>query len=92
MNGAAHVTFAGAGIVLPAREPCERELLVEHVAERVRRQGVVHAAIGGRTWNVRRIDDTVAVACRRCRRAENGTCYATTRGACERLTGCGRIW
>ena len=80
MNGAAHVTFAGGGIVLPAREPYDRELLVEHVAERVRRKGVARVAIHGRTWNVRRIDDTVTAACTRCRRPLNGTCYATTPG------------
>lgn len=65
MNGAVHVTFAGGGIVLPAREPYDRELLVEHVAERVRWNGVVRVAIHGRTWSVRRIDDTVTAACTR---------------------------
>jgi hypothetical protein len=80
MNGTAHVTFAGGGIVLPARESFDRELLAEHVAERVRRKGMVRVAIHGRTWSVRRIDDTVTTACTRCRRPLNRTCYATTPG------------
>ena len=79
MNGVADVRFAGGGIVLPAREPYDRELLVEHVAERVRRKGVVCVAVHGRTYSVHRIDDTVTAACTRCRRPLKGSC-ATTLG------------
>ncbi|MBI4517463.1 MAG: hypothetical protein HY699_16795 [Deltaproteobacteria bacterium] len=88
MNGAAHVTFAGGGIVLPAREPYDRQLLVEQVAERVQRKGVVRVAIHGRTWNVRRIDDNVTAACTRCRRSLHGTCYATTPGDARHCLRC----
>lgn len=88
MIGAAHVTFAGGGIVLPAREPYDREVLVDHVTERVGRKGIVRVVIDGRTWNVRRIDDTVPAPCTRCRGPLNGSCYATTPGDARRCLRC----
>ncbi len=42
MNGLAHVTFASGYRVLPAREPYDRERLVEQA----RWKGVVHTHIG----------------------------------------------
>jgi hypothetical protein len=88
MNGVVHVTFVGGGIVLPARDPYDREMLVEQVAERVRRKGVVGVAVHGRTWRARRIGDAATTACTRCRRPVNRGCYATARGGAPHCLRC----
>ena len=63
----AQVRSAAAGIVMPARDPYDRELLIEHVIERVRRVGPVSVAVHGRTWSVRCPDRCGTIACSRCR-------------------------
>jgi hypothetical protein len=77
MNGMAHLSFGGGGLLLPARESYERELLVEHVIARARRTGAVRVAFQGRAWYVRQTPETVTARCGRCRRTLQPTWYAT---------------
>lgn len=38
-KGIVHISFAGGGLFLPARSPYDRQMLVEHVTDRVRCKG-----------------------------------------------------
>lgn len=51
--GIAHVSFSGGGTFLPARNPYDREILAEHVADRVRTNGVVQVLVKDQRWTVR---------------------------------------
>ena len=52
MNGIAHITYPGGGIVMPARSAYERQLVSEHVTHRALRSTVVRLDVGGRRWQV----------------------------------------
>lgn len=52
-KGIAHVSFAGGGILVPARDPDDRQTLVEHVADHIRAKGQVllsMASAGSCAW------------------------------------------
>ena len=80
MNNVAHISFAGGGLLLPARDPYERELLVEHVVDRARRMGAVRVVVHGRAWNVKLTSDGFTCGCARCSRALEATWCATAPG------------
>ncbi len=80
MNSVAHLSFAGGGLLLPARDPYERELLVEHVLARARQNGTVRVAFHGRAWSVQLTPDTFTDSCARCGRVLQATWYATGLG------------
>ena len=77
MNSVAHISFAGGGLLLPARDPYERELLVEHVVARARQNAAVRVAVHGRAWSVRLTSETFTARCGRCTRILQATWYAT---------------
>jgi len=65
-EGIAHVSFAGGGLFVPARSPYDREMLVEHVLDRVRSKGSVQVLVDERRWLVDSLRGTRAVRCERC--------------------------
>jgi hypothetical protein len=80
MNTTAHITFTGGGLVLPARDPYERDLLAEHVVERARRNRRVQVIVHGRAWNVRPAANDFRGTCTRCGRVLQATWYAAATG------------
>jgi hypothetical protein len=76
----AHISFAGGGLLLPARTPYEQELLVEHVLERARRNGAVRVVVHGQTWQVNYKGEGLTQGCVRCGRGLQSTWGATAPG------------
>jgi hypothetical protein len=81
-RGIAHVSFAGGGTFLPARSPYDRQLLAEHVSERVRTKGQVQVLMGDHLWMVLRNRSAAGTRCPRCGVAVTAACY---------FRGCGDV-
>lgn len=79
MRGMAHISFSGGGVFLPARNPYDREMLVEHVSERVRSRGAVQVALDDRHWSVCRSHATSGTCCSGCGHSLDWTCYASAK-------------
>ena len=63
----AHLTFAGGGLLLPARTPYDRQILTEHVLDRARHSKQVRVAMGRKTWIVDRPSAQRSSVCSRCK-------------------------
>jgi hypothetical protein len=78
MRGVAHISFSGGGVFLPARNPYDREILVEHVADRVRSKGEVQVALDDRCWSVSL--SSVGICCASCGHPLDSACYSPANG------------
>jgi hypothetical protein len=86
-KGIAHISFAGGGFFLPARNPYDRQLLVEHVSECVRTKGHVQVLMGNHLWKIHRNRGSTTTPCTRCGLALPTACYVSgSGGACYCLT------
>jgi hypothetical protein len=74
-KGIAHLSFAGGGIILPARSPYDREVLVEHVLNRVHVKGRVQVLVDERSWIVQLGDARRPLSCQHCGRRADSACY-----------------
>lgn len=88
MNSVAHLSFVGGGLLLPARDPYDRELLVEHVVARARQNGGMRVVLHGRAWSVRLTPDTFTGSCARCSRILQATLCATALGGAPYCVRC----
>ncbi len=88
MPGVAHISFPGGGLVLPVRSPYDRQMLVEHVVDRVRSKGQIQVILDNRRWAVRLRDSTSAVSCSRCGYSVDAACY--TAGNTNKAAHCVR--
>jgi hypothetical protein len=79
-SGVAHLSFPGGGLFLPARDPYDRQVLVEHVASRVRRSGQVQVLIGSQRWVVQLGRGPSMAPCPRCGYAMDALCHLTGSG------------
>jgi hypothetical protein len=85
-KGIAHISFVGGGTFLPARNPYDRETLVEYVADRVHTRGHVQVLVDGQRWMVCPRNPSVS-SCATCRHSLDCRCVATIdRGAAYCLT------
>lgn len=73
-NGIAHVSFPGGGIFLPARDPYDRQTLIEHVTQRLRTKGRVQVLVGSSRWTVRFNTATTRAACAACGQTPDALC------------------
>ncbi len=80
MTGIAHVSFPGGGIFLPARNPYDRQMLTEHIADRVRTKGQVQVLLGDQRWIVHRRRGPLSVCCAGCGESVDAACYSTASG------------
>jgi hypothetical protein len=78
-KGIAHVSFAGGGLFLPARSPYDRQVLAEHVRERVRANGRVQVLMGEHLWMMHRNRGTTTY-CARCGVAAGIACHFSGSG------------
>jgi len=76
-EGVAHVSFPGGGIFLPARNPYDRQVLMEHVTNHLEPDGEVQVLIDGHRWLVRRRRDSPS-RCLRCGCVSRLACHATS--------------
>ena len=78
-KGVAHISFAGGGVFLPARSPYDRQVLAEHVGERVQAKGQVQVLMGDQRWLVRRNRSPLAARCASCGMTAVNACYSRGR-------------
>ena len=71
----AHVSFPGGGMFLPARSPYDRQMLVEHIADRVRSKGRVQVLLDEQRWMVQLNRGAVRIYCSSCGDAADSACY-----------------
>ena len=64
----AHMTFAGGGLLLPARTAYDWEMLREHVLDRARHTQELQIKVGRRTWLVERPTEQRPFVCGICKR------------------------
>ena len=52
MQGTAHISFAGGGLILPAHTPYDRQLVFEHVEASAKHHQQVELSARGRHWRI----------------------------------------
>ena len=84
----AHVTYTGGWVMLPVRTSYDRELLVDHVVQRVGRTGVTRVELDGRVWSVRQVAADLTAPCVCCGRPLGANCCVTTLSEAPQCTRC----
>jgi len=79
-KGIAHLSYPGGGTFLPARNPYDRQLLAEHVADSVRIKGRVQVLVDNQRWVVQDSRGPFATSCAGCGLAADSACYSAARG------------
>lgn len=64
----ARIQMDGGALLLPARTPYEREVVLDHVRHRLRLYGFVHLEMNGRRCRIEAIAHTAGTACAGCTR------------------------
>ena len=64
----ARIQMDGGALLLPARTPYEREVVLDHVRHRLRRYGFVHLEMNGRRRRIECIAPAAGAACAGCTR------------------------
>ena len=85
--GIAHVSFTGGGIFVPARTPYDRQMLIEHVVDRVRSKGQVQVSVDNQRWLVHLVLGLSTARCWSCGNSADAVCYPT---ACGEVVYCVR--
>jgi len=75
-RGIAHVSFVGGGVFLPARDPYDRQTLIEHVTQRVRARGRVQVLVDNHRWLVQEDATHHAATCALCGQDVDAACYS----------------
>jgi len=87
-HGIAHVSFVGGGFFVPARSPYDRQLLADHVLDRVRVKGNVQVLVDGQRWLVQLLRDSNMTGCRRCGSAVDLVCCRLAHRAARYCVAC----
>lgn len=66
-QGIAHLSFLGGSMLLPARSPYDRQVLVEHIKDRARTTEWVQVLVDDRRWMVKAAGDKQRPATSHCR-------------------------
>jgi len=75
-RGIAHISFRGGGVFLPARDPYDRQILIDHVTQRVRTEGRVQVLVANHRWMVQAGAAHRAATCAACGQAVGTVCYS----------------
>ena len=84
----AHVSFPGGGMFLPARSPYDRQMLVEHIAARVRSKGRVQVLLDEQRWMVQLNRGAARIACASCGDTVDSACYRAPDGGAAHCIAC----
>jgi hypothetical protein len=74
MNEIAHLFYRGGGLVLPAKTPYEREVLVECIEVTTKRHGNLRIEVDGRSWTIR-LSNGARSVCDSCSQWPNDLSY-----------------
>jgi hypothetical protein len=80
-EGIAHVSFAGGGMFLPARSPYDRQVLTDHVVDRVRSKGSVQVLLDTQRWLVQLLRAGRTARCEKCNSVVDCICYTSREDA-----------
>ena len=81
-GGIAHVSFSGGGLFLPARDPYDRQTLIEYVVQRVHTKGRVQVLVDKHRWMVQaNALQQPGAPCVACGQATDAACYSATSDA-----------
>jgi len=72
--GVAHISYRGGGMFLPVRTPYDRQVLVEHITDRVRNKSRVQVLIDKHRWLIDRFG-AASVHCSSCGQSLDAACY-----------------
>lgn len=75
-RGVAHVSFPRGGVFLPARDPYDRQTLIEHVTQRVRAKGRVQVLVDNHRWMVH-VPTHRAAPCAACGQLLVAACHSS---------------
>ena len=76
-RGIAHLSFPGGGVFLPARDPYDRQTLIEHVTQRVRAKGPVQVLVDNHRWMIQEAGAANRMAtCAACGLSVDAACYS----------------
>jgi hypothetical protein len=87
-HGIAHVSFRGGGFFLPARDPYDRQTLIEHITQYLRTKGHVQVLLDNHRWIVHPRTRPLATNCAACGQAAEAACYANTSNSPPHCLGC----
>lgn len=87
-RGIAHVSFVGGGVFLPARDPYDRQTLIEHVTHRVRAKGRVQVLVDNHRWMVQAGATHGAATCAVCGHAVDAACYSSMSNGAAHCVHC----
>lgn len=76
-NGIARVSFPGGSMVLSARNPYDRQLLVEYLVDRARAKDRVQVLVGDLRWTVHPRQGKRVAQCSACGGDLRASCYST---------------
>src|ERR1041385_6477881 len=71
----AYISFAGGGMLVPVRSPYDRQMLVEHIAARVRSKGRVQVLLDEQRWMVHYQRGALRICCSSCGDTAESACY-----------------
>jgi hypothetical protein len=74
MQGNAHISFAGGGLILPAQTPYDRELVFEHIEASAKQHARIELSAKGRHWTIS-LKSAHRELCARCSRSLRDLTY-----------------
>lgn len=87
-EGIAHVSFPGGSMFLPARNPHDRQLLLEYIADRVRAKERVQVIVDGMRWMVDQCRDPATAHCSVCGCILKSACCSSSENGEAECLGC----
>lgn len=87
-RGIAHVSFPGGSMFLPARNPYDRQMLIEHIVDRARAKERVQVLVDDLRWIVHLRRSPATAHCSACGCALNSACYSTAEQGGAYCLGC----
>ncbi len=79
-KGIAHVSFPGGGLFVPARSAYDRQLLLDHVLDRVHSKRHVQVLVDDQRWLVHDLEDGCLTSAACCCCGAESTCIAVKGG------------
>jgi hypothetical protein len=87
-KGIAHVSFPGGSTFLPARNPYDRQMLLEHIVARTHAEKRVQLLVDDLRWMVHLRRGPATAHCSACNCVLNSTCYSTDEHGAAHCLGC----
>jgi hypothetical protein len=87
-KGIAHVSFPGGSMFLPARNPYDRQMLLEHIVDRAQAKERVQVLVDDLRWMVHLRRGPATAHCSACGGALNSACYSTAEDGEAHCLGC----